>query len=64
MQAMLVTLLPAVESATLNSRKDTRPVAMALSMIRDILAGQPVPTAPSLVVHSFHSHRSQVVTLA
>ena len=38
--------------------------AMALSMIRDILAGQPVPTAPSLVVHSFHSHKSQVVTLA
>jgi molybdopterin-synthase adenylyltransferase len=37
--------------------------AMATSMIHDLLAGNPVVAAPSLVLHSFKQHRSQVVDI-
>ncbi len=35
--------------------------AMALSMIHDVLAGNPVPSAPELIIHSFRSHQSSIV---
>jgi hypothetical protein len=35
--------------------------AMALSMIHDVLAGNPVPSAPELIIHSFKSHRTSIV---
>ena len=38
--------------------------AMAMSMIHDLLAGNPIPQAPKLLVHSFKSHRTTEVDLA
>ena len=35
--------------------------AMALSMMHDVLAGNPVPAAPKLLVHSFKRHETRVV---
>lgn len=35
--------------------------ALATSMIHDLLAGNPVVSAPQLVLHSFKSHRTQIV---
>lgn len=35
--------------------------AMALSMIHDVLSGNPVPSAPELIIHSFRSHRTSIV---
>ena len=37
--------------------------AMAVSMIHDMLAGNPLPAAPKLLVHSFKSHRTTTVDL-
>jgi hypothetical protein len=37
--------------------------AMATSMIHDLLAGNPVVAAPSLVLHSFKRHLSQIVNI-
>jgi len=37
--------------------------AMAMTMILNVLAGQPVPASPKLVVHSFRANRTQVVDL-
>ena len=54
MVLVLVTLLPAVESATLDNRKDTRPVAMALSMIVEITSETPRVTLsqPAMPAHN------------
>lgn len=38
--------------------------AMAMSMICDLLAGNPVPAAPKLMLHSFRSHQTKVVDLS
>lgn len=38
--------------------------AMAVSMIHDLLAGNPLPTSPELVVHSFRSHQTRLVDLS
>jgi hypothetical protein len=38
--------------------------AMALSMMHDVLAGNPVPAAPKLIIHSFSSHRTSIVDLS
>ena len=38
--------------------------AMAVSMMHDVLAGNPVPAAPKLVIHSFRSHETKIVDLA
>ncbi|MBL8352933.1 MAG: ThiF family adenylyltransferase [Burkholderiaceae bacterium] len=38
--------------------------ALAMSMIHDLLAGNPVPSAPELVVHSFKSHQTKIVDLS
>jgi hypothetical protein len=38
--------------------------AMAMSMIHDLLAGNPIPAAPKLLVHSFKSHQTTVVDLS
>jgi hypothetical protein len=38
--------------------------AMATSMIHDLLAGNPVPAAPKLVIHSFKSHQTRIVDVA
>jgi molybdopterin/thiamine biosynthesis adenylyltransferase len=38
--------------------------AMALSMMHDVLAGNPVPSAPKLVIHSFRSHQTSIVDLS
>jgi hypothetical protein len=38
--------------------------AMAMSMIHDLLTGNPVPAAPKLLVHSFKSHQTTVVDLS
>ena len=35
--------------------------AMATSMMHDLLAGNPLPAAPKLIVHSFKSHQSRIV---
>ena len=35
--------------------------AMAMSMIHDLLAGNPIPSAPKLVLHSFRSYQTQIV---
>lgn len=35
--------------------------AMALAMIHDVLAGNPVPAAPKLVLHSFRNHTTRIV---
>lgn len=37
--------------------------AMATTMILNMLAGQPVPASPKLIVHSFRANRTQVVDL-
>jgi len=37
--------------------------AMAVSMMHDLLSGRPVVSAPSLVLHSFKRHLSQVVDI-
>ena len=38
--------------------------AMAMSMIHDMLAGNSLPAAPKLLVHSFSSHHTTLVDLA
>ena len=38
--------------------------AMALSMMHDVLAGNPVPAAPKLIVHSFRSHATRIVDVS
>jgi molybdopterin/thiamine biosynthesis adenylyltransferase len=38
--------------------------AMALSMMHDVLAGNPVASAPKLVVHSFKSQQTKIVDLS
>lgn len=38
--------------------------ALAVTMIHDILAGLPVPTAPNMVVHSFRNHQTKLINLA
>lgn len=38
--------------------------AMALSMMHDVLAGNPVPSAPKLIIHSFKSHKTSIVDLS
>jgi molybdopterin-synthase adenylyltransferase len=38
--------------------------AMSMTMIHDLLAGNPVPAAPKLVVHSFKSLRTTIVDLS
>lgn len=35
--------------------------AMAMSMVHDMLAGNPVPAATQLVVHSFKSHMTKII---
>ncbi|NDP37837.1 MAG: thiamine biosynthesis protein ThiF [Rhodoferax sp.] len=38
--------------------------AMAMSMIHDLLAGNPVPSAPKLVLHSFRSYQTKIVDVS
>ncbi len=38
--------------------------AMAISMIHDLLAGKPIPSAPHLVIHSFKSHQTKIVDIS
>ncbi len=38
--------------------------AMALSMMHDLLAGNPLPAAPKLVIHSFKNHRTSIVDIS
>jgi molybdopterin/thiamine biosynthesis adenylyltransferase len=38
--------------------------AMATSMIHDLLAGNPIPSAPKLVIHSFKSHQTKIVDVS
>ena len=38
--------------------------AMALSMMHDVLAGNPLPSAPKLVIHSFRNHQTSIVDLS
>jgi hypothetical protein len=38
--------------------------AMATSMMHDVLAGNPVPAAPKLVVHSFRNHATRIVDVS
>lgn len=38
--------------------------AMAMSMIHDLIAGNPLPAAPKLIIHSFKKHHTTVVDLA
>jgi hypothetical protein len=38
--------------------------AMATSMIHDLLAGNPLPAAPKLVIHSFKSHQTKIVDVS
>ncbi|WP_048438017.1 ThiF family adenylyltransferase [Caenimonas sp. SL110] len=38
--------------------------ALALSMIRDIYSGTPVPQAPTMVFHSFGTHRTEMIDVA
>lgn len=38
--------------------------AMAMSMVRDVLAGNPVPSAPKLIVHSFKRHESCIIDVS
>ena len=38
--------------------------AMAMSMIRDLLSGNPLPASPKLLIHSFKSHQTTVVDLS
>lgn len=38
--------------------------AMAISMMQDVLAGDPVVASPRLVIHSFRSQRTQIVDLS
>ena len=35
--------------------------AMAMSMMHDLLSGNPVPSAPKMVIHSFKSHATKIV---
>jgi hypothetical protein len=61
-------------SKVLNMMKDGKPCpasqvavgsfaigAMAMSMIHDLLAGNPIPSAPKLVLHSFRSYQTKIV---
>lgn len=63
-------------SQVLNMMKDGKPcpasqvavgsftiAAMAMSMMHDLLAGKPVPSAPKLLIHSFSSHQTSIVDL-
>lgn len=38
--------------------------AMAISMMHDLLAGNPIPSAPNLVIHSFKSHQTRIVDVS
>lgn len=38
--------------------------AMAMSMMHDLLAGNPIPSAPKLVLHSFRSYQTQIVDVS
>lgn len=38
--------------------------AMAVSMMHDVLAGLPVPTAPNMVVHSFRNHETKLINVS
>lgn len=38
--------------------------AMAVSMMHDVLAGLPTPTAPHMVVHSFRNHETKLINVA
>lgn len=38
--------------------------AMAVSMMHDVLAGLPTPTAPNMVVHSFRNHETKLINVA
>lgn len=38
--------------------------AMAMSMIRDMLSGNPLPESPKLVIHSFRNHQTTLVDLS
>ena len=38
--------------------------AMAMSMIRDMLSGNPLPESPKLVIHSFKNHQTTLVDLS
>lgn len=38
--------------------------AMAVSMMHDVLAGLPTPTAPTMVVHSFRNHETKLINVA
>ena len=37
--------------------------ALATTLLHDILAGMPVPTAPHMVVHSFRQHATKLISL-
>lgn len=38
--------------------------AMAVSMMHDVLAGLPTPSAPNMVVHSFRNHETKLINVA
>lgn len=38
--------------------------ALAVSMMHDLLEGNPVPCAPNMVVHSFKNHQTKLVNIA
>lgn len=38
--------------------------ALAISMIHDVLEGNPVPCAPNMVIHSFKNHQTKLVNIA
>jgi hypothetical protein len=38
--------------------------AMAVSMMHDLLAGEPVPAAPIMVIHSFKNHQTKFVDIS
>ena len=38
--------------------------AMAVSMMHDVLAGNPVPAAPKLIIHSFRTHATRIVDVS
>ena len=38
--------------------------AMAMAMMHDLLAGNPIPSAPKLIIHSFKSHKTSIVDVS
>src|SRR5450756_1153230 len=69
MVLVLVALLPGVESATLDIRKDARPVAMALSMIVEITSETPrvtlsQPAMPAQAAPTTTAIRSETMMLS